>query len=212
MTAPTAVPTRVQILTAAARLYGEHGFRGTTTRRIAEAAGVNEVTIFRLFGSKAALLDAAIRANAQLHSIGLPDEPTDPIAELTQWAAAEHRGMTECRAMIRTAMGEFEERPSAPACVAEGPAGAHNQLRKYLHTLARRGIVARRANIDAAAAMLMGALFSDAMGRDMMPSLFPHSASEAPAEYVRLTLAAIGFDGAAVAKLQRPAPKSRRVS
>ena len=212
MTASTVVPTRVQILTAAARLYGEHGFRGTTTRRIAEEACVNEVTIFRIFGSKAALLDAAIRANAQLHSLALPDEPSDPIAELSRWAAAEHRGMTECRAMIRTAMGEFEERPSAPACVAEGPAGAHNQLRNYLHALSRRGFVARRANINAAAAMLMGALFSDAMGRDMMPSLFPHSAAKAPAEYVRLTLAAIGFDSAAVTKPQRSAPKSRRAS
>jgi AcrR family transcriptional regulator len=212
LTAPTAVPTRVQILTAAARLYGEHGFRGTTTRRIAEEAGVNEVTIFRIFGSKAALLDAAIRANAQLHSIGLPDEPSDPVSELSEWAAAEHRGMTECRAMIRTAMGEFEERPSAPACVAEGPAGAHNQLREYLHKLTSRGFTAREANIDAAAAMLMGALFADAMGRDMMPSLYPHSAAEAPAEYVRLTLAAIGFNSSAVTKLQRHASKSRRAS
>ena len=197
---------------AAARLYGEHGFRGTTTRRIAEEAGVNEVTIFRLFGSKAALLDAAIRAHKQLHSIALPDEPTDPVSELTPWAVAEYRGMKECRAMIRTAMGEFEERPSAPACVAEGPAGAHTQLRAYLHKLAKRGFIASGSNIDAASAMLMGALFSDAMGRDMMPSLFPHSASKAPAEYVRLTLAALGYDSTAATKLQRPAPKSRRVS
>jgi AcrR family transcriptional regulator len=212
MTAPTAVPTRVQILTAAARLYGEHGFRGTTTRRIAEEAGVNEVTIFRLFGSKAALLDAAIRANAQLHSIGLPEDPSDPVAELSRWATAEHRAMTECRAMIRTAMGELEERPSAPACVAEGPAGAHHQLREYLRTLMRRGLVAPDTSIDVAAAMLMGALFSDAIGRDMMPSLFPHSASDAPAAYVRLTLAAIGFNHGVVTKLQRPAPKPRRAS
>ena len=33
-------PTREQILDAAARLYGEHGFRGTTTRRIAEATAL----------------------------------------------------------------------------------------------------------------------------------------------------------------------------
>ena len=55
-------PTRDQLLAAAARLYGEHGYRGTTTRRIAEEAGVNEVTLFRLFGNKTALLEEAIRA------------------------------------------------------------------------------------------------------------------------------------------------------
>ena len=212
MTAPTAVPTRIQILTAAAHLYGEHGFRGTTTRRIAEEAGVNEVTIFRLFGTKAALLDAAIRANAQLHSVGLPEEPSDPIGELSRWAAAEHRAMTECRAMIRTAMGELEDRPSAPACVAEGPEGAHTKLRAYLQQMKRRGFLALGANIDAAAAMLMGALFSDAIGRDIMPSLFPHSAADAPESYVRLTLAAIGFNSEAATKLQRPATKTRRSS
>ncbi len=207
MTAPTTIPTRVQILTAAARLYGEHGFRGTTTRRIAEEAGVNEVTIFRLFGSKAALLDAAIRAHAQLHTVPLPEEPTDPEHELTNWAAAEHRGMTECRAMIRTTMGEFEERPSAPACVAEGPTGANNQLRTYLSTLEKRGLIAAGSDIHAASAMLMGALFSDAMGRDMMPTMFPQPASQAPAAYVRLTLAALGYDAS---RLRRPAPRSRR--
>jgi len=49
--------SRERILAAAARVYAEHGFRGATTRRIAEEAGVNEITIFRQFGSKAALID-----------------------------------------------------------------------------------------------------------------------------------------------------------
>ena len=48
--------TRETILHAAARVFSQHGFRGSTTRRIADAASVNEVTIFRYFGSKAALL------------------------------------------------------------------------------------------------------------------------------------------------------------
>lgn len=34
--------------------------RGATTRRIAERAGVNEVTMFRRFGIKSALIRAAI--------------------------------------------------------------------------------------------------------------------------------------------------------
>ena len=36
------------------------GYDGATTREIAEAAGVNEVTLFRRYGSKAALLEQAI--------------------------------------------------------------------------------------------------------------------------------------------------------
>lgn len=40
------------ILKSALTLFAERGFDGTTTRSIATRAGVNEVTIFRIFGSK----------------------------------------------------------------------------------------------------------------------------------------------------------------
>lgn len=50
--------TRTAILQAAAELFGEQGYRGTTTRAIAERAGVNEVTVFRKFGNKQGLLRA----------------------------------------------------------------------------------------------------------------------------------------------------------
>ena len=49
---------RDRILDAAKRIYAQHGFRGATTRLIAIEAGVNEVTLFRTFGSKAALFEA----------------------------------------------------------------------------------------------------------------------------------------------------------
>jgi len=49
-----------RILEAAARVYSKHGFRGATTRLIAAEAGVNEVTLFRTFGSKGALLEAVL--------------------------------------------------------------------------------------------------------------------------------------------------------
>ena len=47
-----------RILAAARELFERNGTRGTTTREVAERAGVNEATLFRHFGSKAALLDA----------------------------------------------------------------------------------------------------------------------------------------------------------
>ncbi|TYP79302.1 TetR/AcrR family transcriptional regulator [Paenibacillus methanolicus] len=48
-----------KILKAAIDLIAEQGYDGTTTKEIAAAAGVSEVTLFRHFGSKQALLLAA---------------------------------------------------------------------------------------------------------------------------------------------------------
>lgn len=52
--------TALQILEAAKTLFSEQGFKATSTKKVAQAAQVNEVTIFRLFGSKAKLFDAVI--------------------------------------------------------------------------------------------------------------------------------------------------------
>jgi AcrR family transcriptional regulator len=58
--------TRQRIIAAALELFGKVGYAQTTTRAIAEAAGVNEVTLFRHFGSKKNLLFACVEArNAQ---------------------------------------------------------------------------------------------------------------------------------------------------
>jgi len=54
--------TRQRIIDAALRLFGEVGYARASTRAIAEAAGVNEVTLFRHFGSKKNLLIASMEA------------------------------------------------------------------------------------------------------------------------------------------------------
>jgi AcrR family transcriptional regulator len=51
--------TSDKILLAAIDLMAEKGYDGTTTKEIAAVAGVNEVTLFRHFGSKQKLLAAA---------------------------------------------------------------------------------------------------------------------------------------------------------
>ena len=52
---------RSQILRVAVRLFSREGFRGTTTKKIAQAAGVSEAMVFRHFATKeelyAAILD-----------------------------------------------------------------------------------------------------------------------------------------------------------
>ncbi|WP_426454698.1 TetR/AcrR family transcriptional regulator [Paenibacillus sp. S-38] len=54
-----AVSTGDKLILAAIDLIAEQGYDGTTTKEIAAAAGVSEVTLFRHFGSKQALLIAS---------------------------------------------------------------------------------------------------------------------------------------------------------
>ena len=55
-----AVDRRLQIAQTAMRLFSERGFRGTTTKEIAQAAGVSEAIIFRHFATKEDLYSAII--------------------------------------------------------------------------------------------------------------------------------------------------------
>ena len=63
--------TRRQILDAAARLYGDRGFAGTTSKDICAAAGTNIAAVNYHFGSKEALYEAVlIEAHGQLVRLG----------------------------------------------------------------------------------------------------------------------------------------------
>lgn len=185
---------RQRILQAAGRVYTQHGWRGATTRRIAEEAGVNEVTLFRHFGSKDALLEQMMRdLAAAKEQERLPDDPREPEAELYAWARAHHSETCGMRPLIRQMMSDLEERPDLAPCAVSGPHGAMMQLRRYVHQLYMAGYidhdkVATPTEIDAAVTMFMGAVFADGMNRDVMPMMFTQPVEDSLRAYVRLFL------------------------
>jgi AcrR family transcriptional regulator len=190
---------RERIIQAAVRVYGEVGFRGATTRRIAAEAGVNEVTLFRLFGSKAALMDEALKcahAAAGMSAAQLPERPGDPVSELTAWATGVLEHLHNNRSVIRTTMGELEEHPELASCACEGPNRAFASLYSYTAKLRKAGVTLTETELRGAVAMLIGALFADAMGRDFMPTLYRQPPRKAAAMCVRLFLRAIGYNTA----------------
>ncbi len=189
---------RARLLNAAARVFAETGYRGATTRRIAQEAGVNEVTLFRHFGSKADLVQAALQHFSDVPPpVSLPAEPTDPERELTTWACGNLRHLCGVRALIRAAMGETGEHVELASCGSEHPRRAARQLKEYLVALRALGLATEDFEPVTATAMLLGTLFSDAMGRDLMPDVFPLSPERAAESYVRLFLNAIGVRAAA---------------
>ncbi|SFI49448.1 transcriptional regulator, TetR family [Paenibacillus sp. UNC496MF] len=52
--------TRERLMNAAVDLMAEHGYKGASTKDIAAAAGVSEMTLFRQFGSKLNMLEEAV--------------------------------------------------------------------------------------------------------------------------------------------------------
>ncbi|HEY4101745.1 MAG TPA: helix-turn-helix domain-containing protein [Gemmatimonadales bacterium] len=165
------MPTRDSLLDVTARLYAEYGWRGTTTRRIAEAAGVNEVTVFRQFGSKESLLLEAIQHASQQVPATLPGVPSDLRSELVRWATAHHRSIAQKRGIILSCLAEAEERPALAPQACEGGRVAREELTAYLRRAADRGLITLPRLIDAGAALLMRSVFMDAMTRDVIPEV-----------------------------------------
>ena len=187
---------RDQLLDAAVRVYAEAGYRGATTRRIAFEAGVNEITLFRHFGSKDVLLREAIARCQQASTVALPEVPQEPLLELSAWAQTHLEEMHARRALIRTCMGEFEEHPEVIAAENSPTAQASKALARYLLRLRQRGLATASFDEGVAATMLMGVLFADAMGRDIMRDMFPTAPGEAIREYLSIFLRGLGVDPA----------------
>lgn len=193
---------REALLEAATKVFAEFGLRGATTRRIAQAAGVNEVTLFRHFKSKDELFHAALETFARrTQTRALPETPQHPREELVEWCRTQHRDLCKHRSLIRKAMAEQEEHPAHCALGVEASVRVAEELAGYITQLKRAGFTSGQWDVHAATNMLMGAIFSDAMGRDMKPAQYPYNMRDAVEHYVDLLLNAIGAT---------PAPKPAR--
>lgn len=84
--------TEAKILNAAQRLFARRGYGGTTTRDLAQAAGVAEGTLFRHFESKKAIL-------VQVATDGWVELLTDLLTELSEMASYKAIGQVMRRRM-----------------------------------------------------------------------------------------------------------------
>jgi AcrR family transcriptional regulator len=182
---------RERILQATIRVYAEAGFRGATTRRVAQEAGVNEITLFRHFGTKEALVKAALKEGGG-RVRPAPTEPCDPEAELYTWALALYRHWYENRRLINQVMSDLAEHPELAPDICEEPSSEHAMLSSYLGRMRESGMTSQPFHSDAAAGLLLGSVFTHALWRDHFekPGLPP--VEEVIRQYVALLLAALG--------------------
>ena len=104
-------PARERLLDAAAVVFARDGLAGSTTREIARAAGVNEVTLFRLFQTKQNLLTAVLErvfAPSPKDRMKSPDTETDLSEIVREYAVSYAAGINKNLALRRVLIGEIQ--------------------------------------------------------------------------------------------------------
>lgn len=187
---------RARLLDAALRVYAQHGYQGSTTRLIAAEAEVNEVTLFRHFGSKDSLLDEAIRRFGEPGDVTrLPAEPRDPVRELAPWFRAEVARVTAARELIRQCFADAGEHPQHVRRASLLLSGAAAELRGYVGRLVKAGLAdAPPRQRDAAVMLLLSALVTEALGGDELAAILQRGDEDASPRYARIFLDAIRRD------------------
>jgi AcrR family transcriptional regulator len=101
---PGAPDTRAEVLAAARASFADKGFRGTTIRAVAAAAGVDPALVHHYFGSKDDLFVAALHI------------PVDPREVLGPVVAAGPDGAGE--RLLRTLLGVWDDPELQPGLLA----------------------------------------------------------------------------------------------
>lgn len=106
------VSSRKRIINAALSLFSANGITATTTKEIAEKAGVNEVTLFRQFGSKQGLLLSVIQEAPLIKTmqVALSDIPgaNNPIKA---YSSASLELLEQVPQLLRSLIGESGQAP-----------------------------------------------------------------------------------------------------
>src|SRR5437588_4035261 len=121
----------LQILRVAMRLFSQHGFRGTTTKEIALAAGVSEAMVFRHFATKEELYSAILDQKACLH-----DEIVPCHAVADGIARKDDRAVFE--AMALDALNHHEQDPQFQRLLLHSALEEHELAQMFWEKFVRR--------------------------------------------------------------------------
>jgi AcrR family transcriptional regulator len=161
--------TRNRIFAATRRLLAKKGRRGTTTREIAELAGVNEATLFRHFGNKDALIEACILHYCPANVLGelMPSLGGDVAADLRKIALVMIGEMEKLRDLIMATIAEEEQWAAAGEAAWRAPAMILDILKQFMARRVASGEL--EGDPTLLARFFMGTLFSYVVGRKRLP-------------------------------------------
>jgi AcrR family transcriptional regulator len=186
--------TAQRIIQAAARVFSQQGFAGATTRAIAAEAGVNEVTLFRHFGSKKNLMLAVINQRSVMPEVrtALAGQLTgDYRHDLLHIGTHFLASTSERRNEILMTLFEAQRLPEIRDTIAEVPLQQQKALGRYLRRQIERGVV-RDMDPDLAAQAFLGMFFAYATSYLMLAG---QDAAETPLETVAVLFVDIFVEG-----------------
>lgn len=143
--------TRERILEAAGKLFAEIGYARATTRAIAEAAGVNEITVFRHFGSKQKLLMAFVE---QFNARGFPGTLEQHLTgdyrqDIRRMAQAQLENTLANLQLLRVMVCDMLALPDIRGIALAGAQHNHQLLVRYFQRQIDAGIVRNDLPADA---------------------------------------------------------------
>jgi len=168
---PTLPDTHQRLLAAAAHVFARDGLEGATTREIARKAGVNEVTLFRHFHTKAKLQDAVMEwvldQQAELLAAQPTASPCDLRASLLRHIHIYEALLDQNILLIRTLISEIHRHEEHERRVLTGIfAPLRAELIATLEAARDAGIVRTDVEPAIAADLLNSMIFTAALRRD----------------------------------------------
>jgi len=162
-------PARQLLLAAAARVFARDGLEGATTRAISREAGVNEVTLFRHFGTKEHLIEAVVGSafgHAAKAAAVRPGAARSLRDDLVSFAHRYETLLVANLPLIRTMIGEIHRHA---VCEHQALKGIFWPMRAALvdrlRLACRAGEAMPRINPAVAADIFAGAIFSSVIRR-----------------------------------------------
>lgn len=124
----TGAERREQIVHAAVGLFSRKGFRGTTTREIAEGVGISEAALFKYFDTKEALYTAIIEAKSR----------TEEVIAKAAAAAARRDDAGVFRAVATHFLGEVQRDPTLMRLLLFSGLEGHELSEMFFRSRVRR--------------------------------------------------------------------------
>ena len=182
---------REAIVKSAMEIFSEKGYRGGTTREIADHAGCNEVTLFRHFGNKEALFEESLQRFTPPSMLpkALSDKLTGDVETDLRNIANEYiDAALDELPYIRMSLIEIPRNPELARLMAVLPVSMTSNVNEYFLKMHEDGVIPK-VDFGLLSEIFYNLLFQYVLGAYVFAA--QHRSEEDRAAYVELAAGVI---------------------